>query len=65
MNFKKNILLTFFILFTVNISSADVKKVIYASWEKSDVELWYVLPKEINEHTKVLFNRCLTKIRLS
>tara|TARA_Y100000996_G_C22539119_1_gene649346 strand:+ start:1018 stop:1878 length:861 start_codon:yes stop_codon:yes gene_type:complete len=55
MNFKKNILLTFFILFTVNISSADVKKVIYASWEKSDVELWYVLPKEINEHTKVLF----------
>jgi len=55
MNFNKLISVTFILVFTLNITSADIKKVIYASWDKADVELWYILPKEINEDTKVLF----------
>ncbi len=55
MNLKKITLLTIIFIFTLNITSADIKKVIYASWEKADVELWYILPKEINEDTEVLF----------
>ena len=55
MNLNKIILLTFISVFTINIASADIKKVTYASWDKADVELWYILPKNINKDTEILF----------
>ena len=46
---------TLIILFSIFIKSNEVQKLIYASWDKPDVELFYKLPKEINPDTKVLF----------
>ena len=47
--------LTFFLLFTPYGLGNEVKSITFASWSKPDVELFYVLPKEINKDTKVLF----------
>ena len=55
MNLIKTHFLIISLLFSLNILSADIKKVIYAAWNKPDVELLYKLPKEINKDTKVLF----------
>ena len=55
MNLIKTHLLIISLLFSLNILSTDIKKVIYAAWNKPDVELLYKLPKEINKDTKVLF----------
>jgi hypothetical protein len=35
--------------------AADIQRITYASWNKPDVELLYVLPEVINLDTKVLF----------
>ena len=52
---KKNVIYILFIFFSSEIISDNIKKVLYASWDKPDVEILYKLPKEINEHTKVVF----------
>ena len=46
---------TLTILFSIFVKSSEVQKLIYAAWDKPDVELFYKLPKEINPDTKVLF----------
>jgi len=43
------------VIFYSSFSYSDIQKVTYASWDKPDVELLYVLPKKINAETKVLF----------
>ena len=55
MNLIKTHFLIISLPFSLNILSTDIKKVIYAAWNKPDVELLYKLPKEINKDTKVLF----------
>ena len=55
MNIKKKLFYSLFLFFATELYSDVINKVIYASWDKPDVELLYSLPKEINENTKVLF----------
>ena len=55
MNIKKRLFYSLFLFFATELYSDAINKVIYASWDKPDVELLYSLPKEINENTKVLF----------
>jgi len=55
MNLIRTHFLIISLFFSLNILSTDIKKVIYAAWNKPDVELLYKLPKEINKDTKVLF----------
>ena len=45
----------FLVIFAYDLHSSSINKVTYALWDKPDVEILYVLPKEINENTKVLF----------
>ena len=52
---KKSLIYFIFLFFSCEFLSDSVDKVTYASWNKPDVEILYVLPKEINENTKVLF----------
>ena len=52
---KKSVIYFLFLFFSCEFLSDSVNKVTYASWSKPDVEILYVLPKEINENTKVLF----------
>ena len=52
---KKITILIIFLIFSFNIQSNQVNKILYASWNKPDVEILYTLPKEINNQTKVLF----------
>lgn len=52
---KKSIVYFLFVFFSCDFLSDTVNKVIYASWNKPDVDILYVLPKEINENTKVIF----------
>ena len=52
---KKSVIYFLFLFFSNEFLSDSVDKVTYASWNKPDVEILYVLPKEINENTKVLF----------
>ena len=53
-HYFRSIFFTAFIL-SSNIFANDIKIVTYAAWNKPDVDLLYVLPKEINSDTKVLF----------
>ena len=55
MNIIKNGIFTIFLFFVIEISSSDIKKVTYAAWDKPDVELYYKLPNEINNDTKLIF----------
>lgn len=55
MSRKKITILIIFLIFSFNIQSNQVNKILYASWDKPDVEIFYTLPKEINNQTKVLF----------
>ena len=55
MNIIKNGIFTIFLFFVIEISSSDIKKVTYAAWNKPDVELYYKLPNEINNDTKLVF----------
>lgn len=55
MQIKINYFLLITFLFSSIAYSDNVKRVTYASWDKPDVELLYVLPKKINKDTKVLF----------
>ena len=55
MNIKKKLFYSLFLFFATELYSDVINKVIYASWDKPDVELLYSLPKEINENTRVLF----------
>ena len=55
MNIIKNGILIIFLFFVLEISSSDIKKVTYAAWNKPDVELFYKLPNEINNDTKLVF----------
>ncbi len=55
MSSKKITILIIFLIFSFNIQSNQVNKILYASWDKPDVEILYTLPKEINNQTKVLF----------
>ena len=55
MNIIKNSIFTIFLFFVIEISSSDIKKVTYAAWNKPDVELYYKLPNEINNDTKLVF----------
>ena len=55
MNIIKNGIFTIFLFFVIEISSSDIKKVTYAAWDKPDVELYYKLPNEINNDTKLVF----------
>ena len=50
---KKSLIYFLFLFFSCEFLSDSVKKVTYASWSKPDVEMLYVLPKEINENTKL------------
>ena len=52
---KKSSIYILFFFFSTEIVSDNVQRVIYASWDKPDVEILYRLPKEINENTKVIF----------
>ena len=52
---KKSVVYFLFVFFSCDFLSDTVNKVIYASWNKPDVDILYVLPKEINENTKVIF----------
>ena len=52
---KKITILIIFLIFSFNIQSNQINKILYASWDKPDVEILYTLPKEINNQTKVLF----------
>ena len=52
---KKITILIIFLIFSFDIQSNQVNKILYASWDKPDVEILYTLPKEINNQTKVLF----------
>lgn len=55
MSRKKITILIIFLTFSFNIQSNQVNKILYASWDKPDVEILYTLPKEINNQTKILF----------
>ena len=55
MNIIKNSIFTIFLFFVIEISSSDIEKVTYAAWDKPDVELYYKLPNEINNDTKLVF----------
>lgn len=55
MSSKKITILIIFLIFSFNIQSNQINKILYASWDKPDVEILYTLPKEINNQTKVLF----------
>ena len=55
MQIRINYLLLVTLIFSSITYTDEVKRVVYASWDKPDVELLYVLPKEINKDTKVLF----------
>ena len=52
---KKSIVYFLVLFFSCDFLADTVNKVIYASWNKPDVDILYVLPKEINENTKVIF----------
>ena len=52
---KKNLIYILFFFFSTEILSDNIQRVLYASWDKPDVEILYRLPKEINENTKVIF----------
>ena len=52
---KKSLIYIYFFFFSTEILSDNVQRVLYASWDKPDVEILYRLPKEINENTKVIF----------
>ena len=52
---KKSLVYILFFLFSTEIASDNVQRILYASWDKPDVEILYRLPKEINENTKVIF----------
>ena len=42
-------------VFSFNAYSYEINKVTYASWDKPDVDLYYVLPKKVDQNTKVIF----------
>ena len=52
---KKSLIYILFFFFSTEILSDNVQRVLYASWDKPDVEILYRLPKEINQNTKVIF----------
>ena len=52
---KKSLIYILFFLFSTEVASDNVQRILYASWDKPDVEILYRLPKEINENTKVIF----------
>ena len=52
---KKSLIYILFFFYSTEILSDNVQRVLYASWDKPDVEILYRLPKEINENTKVIF----------
>ena len=52
---KKSLIYILFFFFSTEILSDNVQRVLYASWDKPDVEILYRLPKEINENTTVIF----------
>ena len=52
---KKSFIYILFFFFSTEIASNNVQRILYASWDKPDVEILYRLPKEINENTKVIF----------
>ena len=54
---KINQIITFIYVFSISyfIQSSEIQKTTYALWDKPDVELLYVLPKQINPDTRVLF----------
>ena len=41
-------------VFSFNAYSYEINKVTYASWNKPDVDLYYVLPKQVDQNTKVI-----------
>ena len=45
----------FLILSSHQIKASDIQTTTFAFWDKSDIQLLYVLPKEVNSETKVLF----------
>ena len=42
-------------VYSFNVYSYEINKVTYASWDKPDVDLYYVLPKQVDQNTKVIF----------
>ena len=52
---KKSLIYILFFFFSTEILSDNIQRVLYASWDKPDVEILYRLPKEIDENTKVIF----------
>ena len=55
MSFKHTLIFFLIITTSVNIKASEINSLIYASWNKPDVELLYKLPEIINNDTKVLF----------
>ncbi|MBL6818389.1 MAG: hypothetical protein ISQ64_03180, partial [SAR86 cluster bacterium] len=50
----KNFAQLFFLLvLPIYVSSLEIKQATFAYWDKPDVEIFYITPKEINEDTKV------------
>jgi len=52
---KKQLSILVLLILSANLFSENLKQVTYASWDKPDVELFYYLPKTINQDTGVLF----------
>ena len=55
MRYIKIYLFIFIFLIPKDVHSSEIQETIFASWNKSDVNLFYTLPDVINEETKVLF----------
>ena len=52
----KNFVQLFFLLvLPIYVSSLEIKQTTFAYWDKPDIEIFYITPKEINEDTKVIF----------
>ena len=52
----KNFVQLFLLLvLPIYVSSSEIKQATFAYWDKTDVEIFYITPEEINEDTKVLF----------
>lgn len=55
MRYIKIYLFIFIFFIPKDVNSSEIQETIFASWNKSDVNLFYTLPDVINEETKVLF----------
>jgi len=55
MNFFRVFFSLFYFLVTLPLFASDIEKVIFSDWEKPPINIFYKLPKEINNKTEILF----------